>query len=309
MFSLPKDFIARLKDFPKSYSDSILRRIEVPTKTCFRLNSLVLKDESFLVQLVDEIEFETHRIENQEYFSVDSADKEILTRNKEAGRSFYIQNPSSMLPPLILQPQTDQRILDLAAAPGSKTSLMAAIMENTGHIAAVEIVKKRFFKLKANLKRLNVTNTKVFWQNGEVVGRYRPNHFDAVLLDAPCSSEAIFHSSDAKSTKHWSTKKVHEMSRKQLALLDSAVESCAIGGHILYSTCSYSVEENEAILEKILTKFPSLTIGKTELNEVGYLNGFEISTNQEINKQLKKAIRIVPNEYHEGFFLAKLRKS
>lgn len=308
MFSLPTDFISRIKEFPSAYADAIIARIDSSNRVCFRKNTLSENDSSSSDSLLKSLNARSHKVYGFDYFSIDDELKESLTRNKDLGSIFYIQNPSSMLPPLVLNPSQNQRILDLAAAPGSKTSLLAALMNNTGHIAAVEIVKKRFFKLKANLNRLNVTNTKVFWQNGEVVGHFRPNHFDSVMLDAPCSSEAIFHHSDSKSTKHWSINKVHEMSHKQNALLSSAIESCVPGGQVIYSTCSFSIEENELILEKILTKFPNVKLSEFDLSDVEFLDGFEVSSDQEKNNQLKKAKRIVPNSLHEGFFIAKLVK-
>jgi 16S rRNA (cytosine1407-C5)-methyltransferase len=109
-----------------------------------------------------------------------------------------------MLAPLALAPRPGETVLDLAAAPGGKTLQLAALMQNSGRLSAVEAVKGRFFRLRANLERGGVTNARTFLMDGRAVGRKCPEMFDRVLLDAPCSSEARFSRLDPRSWAHWS---------------------------------------------------------------------------------------------------------
>ena len=131
----------------------------------------------------------------------------------------YVQNLASMIPPLVLDAQPGERILDLGAAPGSKTLQLACLMRNTGEIAAVEIVKRRFYKLRANLEAQGATNVRPFLRDGATVWRHRPEHFDRVLLDAPCSTEGRFRTDDPATYAYWSPRKIKEMARKQRRLL------------------------------------------------------------------------------------------
>lgn len=120
----------------------------------------------------------------------------------------YVQNPSSLLPPLVLAPVPGEEVLDLAAAPGGKTLHLAALMGNQGRIAAVESVRERFFRLRANLERCGAEMVRPYWMDGRAVGAKTPERFDRVLLDAPCSSEARFSRLDANSWAHWSPAKI-----------------------------------------------------------------------------------------------------
>lgn len=124
----------------------------------------------------------------------------------------YVQNLSSMLAPLILAPQPGEQILDLAAAPGGKTIQIAQMMHNTGILSAVEPIRSRMFKLRANLTRCNVKIAKTYPIDGRSVGRKTPERFDRVLLDAPCSSEARFRLKKPESWANWSLRKIRESS-------------------------------------------------------------------------------------------------
>ena len=144
-----------------------------------------------------------------------------------AGR-IYIQNPASMIPPLLLDPQPGEWILDLGAAPGSKTLQMAGMMVNRGKISAVESVRGRFFRLRANLEKHGATLVQTYLKDGIKVWRNCPEQFDRVLLDAACSAEGRFNVNRPSSYGYWSTKKIREMQRKQKRLLFSALGGSAI---------------------------------------------------------------------------------
>ena len=160
-----------------------------------------------------------------------------------------------MVPPILLSPQSEECILDLGAAPGSKTLQLAELMGNQGNIWAVESVRGRFFRLRDNLARHGAENVQTHLADGTRIWRRHPEHFDRVLLDAPCSSEGRFRADAPKTYAYWSEKKIAEASRKQRRLCYSAVQCLKPGGVLVYSTCTFAPEENEAIINRVLRQF------------------------------------------------------
>ena len=221
----------------------------------------------------------------------------------------YVMNPSSMLAVEALDPRPGEEVLDLAAAPGGKSLLIADQMQDKGRLACVEPVKKRFFKLKDNLKRGGVTMAKLYLADGAAVGRKVPQRFDRVLLDAPCSSEARVRLDEPESWAHWSPRKVREVARKQRKLLLSALQSVKVGGRVVYSTCSLSPEENELVVSEALRRFE----GEAEpvahqLSEVPSTPSLTSWGKLKLDPRLKHALRVVPDGLYHAFFLCVLTR-
>jgi NOL1/NOP2/sun family putative RNA methylase len=222
---------------------------------------------------------------------------------------FYIQSLSSMVPPLILNPQKDETILDMCAAPGSKTTQMAALMENTGEIVANDNSRIRVFKLQANLKIQGVTNTKVEISAGQSLWEKYPQYFDKTLVDVPCSMEGRFLSSDPKTFQFWSTKKIKEFYRIQRFLLRSAISCTKVGGTVVFSTCTMAPEENEGIIDWILNKEKDTVIVEdVQIPQLELSNSQTQWNGKVYNSQVTKTKRILPGTIMEGFFVAKLKK-
>jgi NOL1/NOP2/sun family putative RNA methylase len=195
----------------------------------------------------------------------------------------YVQSLSSMIPAKVLDPRPGDFVLDICAAPGSKTSQMAALMRNEGQIIANDNSRIRIYKLEANLRNLGVTNTSIIQSQAQTLWQKYPEAFDKVLADVPCSMEGRFYTPDPKTYKDWSPKKVKQLAKLQQFILRSAFGCTKPGGIIVYSTCTLSTTENEGVVEWLLKK----ERGKVEL----------VSSE-----------RIAPSEVMEGFFVAKLRK-
>ncbi|MGL4514714.1 MAG: RsmB/NOP family class I SAM-dependent RNA methyltransferase [Lacipirellulaceae bacterium] len=254
--------------------------------------------------------------------TIDPADRERVTHSPlvDAGR-LYVQNLSSMLAPLVLGVQAGERVLDLAAAPGGKTLHLAAALfagsadgASDGTLAAVEPVASRLHKLRANLARCGAADVvRTYGHDGREVGRKTPGRFDAVLLDAPCSSEARFDPRSPESLAYWGPRKLAESARKQKSLVRSAIDALRPGGRLLYCTCSFSPEENELVIAHTLKR----TAGAVTVEPIAMPAGFAPERwmpgvtawrGKALPDECARCVRVLPDDYLAGFFLTLLRK-
>ena len=236
----------------------------------------------------------------------------------EFGRSFehllgyyYIQELSSMLPVIALQPEKNEFILDLCAAPGSKTTQIASQMENTGTIIANEVNLGRIKILSSNLERCGVTNTIITRKDAIALCKKLNNQgfkFDKILLDVPCSGEGTLRSTP-KTYVMWNPKTISNLSKLQKQIFKASLEILKKGGTIVYSTCTHAPEENEGVVSEILNEFKdSIKIEEIKL-PVKFREGIIKWENQDYNPKVKKCARIYPQDNDtEGFFLAKFTK-
>jgi NOL1/NOP2/sun family putative RNA methylase len=236
----------------------------------------------------------------------------------ELGRSlehllgyYYVQEVASMLPVLALNPQENETVLDLCAAPGSKTSQISAKMKNKGVLIANDLKLGRIKILASNLERCGAMNTIITKKDGIALCRRLKEEnfaFDKILIDAPCSGEGTIRSVPI-TLQMWSIKKIQSLSRLQKALLSSAVEILKVGGEIVYSTCTHAPEENEEVLDYILKKCPNIKIEKIYL-PVKSREGLKKWKDKEYLEDVKYSCRIYPQDKDntEGFFISKLKK-
>ena len=238
----------------------------------------------------------------------------------ELGRSlehvlgyYYVQEIASMLPILALNPKPEEKILDLCASPGSKTTQIAAKMENAGVLIANEVSLGRIKILASNLERCGVTNVIITKKEGSALCRTFKRQemlFDKILIDAPCSGEGTLRTSP-KTFKMWNLNTVKKLSRIQKDLLASAFEILKVGGEIIYSTCTHAPEENEEVIDSIMKEFK----GKVKIEkplmpvEINPRQGILRWHEKEYVEDLKLACRIYPHDNDtEGFFIIKLKK-
>lgn len=224
---------------------------------------------------------------------------------------YYVQEISSMMPIIALQPKSNEIVLDLCASPGSKTTQAAVFMENKGTIIANDVSLDRISILSANLQKVGASNCIVTRHDGvilcEKLGKLNLQ-FDKILLDVPCTGEGNIRS-NPKTLLMWNIKAIDKLSRLQKKLASSALELLKPDGELLYSTCTHSPEENEEIVQYLLDneKF-NLKIEEIKL-PLKTRPGITEWNGNKFNKELKKAHRIYPQDNDtEGFFLAKLRK-
>ena len=309
---LPNEFIERLEQIiPPDLLPQVLESFSAPAATAFRVNSLKGSVDEVLRSLQTEGMRPTRLSWPPDAFRVDPERREaLLTSSAARDRLIYVQNPSSMVPPLILDPQPDEKVLDLTAAPGSKTLQLAAQMQGGGELAAVELSRGRFFKMKALLDAYGAPGVRTFLQNGERVWRYRPEYFDRILLDAPCSTEGRFHVSDPDSLSYWSRRKIKEMASKQRRLLFSAIHSLAPGGVLVYSTCTFAPEENEGMIDWALDRFgESIHIDAIDLPLQNAMPGLREWQGRAFDPEVSAAARILPDGLFEAFFVCRIVKT
>lgn len=228
--------------------------------------------------------------------------------------NIYIQSLASMVPPLVLDPQPGERVLDLTAAPGSKTSQMAAMMRLKGELIANDNNKVRFFKLQHNMEHLGVRQEDGFlslrMEHGEALVRAYPEYFDKILLDAPCSAEARFVAGVPKTYGYWSERKIKEMAYKQRKLLLAAWSALNPGGVLVYSTCTFAPEENEVQISRLLERCADAQIEPiTGLTGIRTLPICMEWKGRALDTRVRECLRVFPTGDSEGFFVARVGKA
>ncbi|MBN1638638.1 MAG: RsmB/NOP family class I SAM-dependent RNA methyltransferase [Ignavibacteriales bacterium] len=265
-------------------------------------------DENKIVQNLQKYGIELEEIKNiPSAFRVKNGDNIIGKTIEYILGYYYIQSLSSMLPPIILNPNKNEKVLDLCAAPGSKTTQIANLMNYRGKLFSNEVNPKRIRGLINNVERFNLLNTAVLFQKGENLCNLYNNYFDKVLVDAPCSGLGILNKYD-EINKWWSLEHIERLQQLQYHLLVSAAKMLKVGGEIVYSTCTMTVEENEWLINKIINKYP-LELVDIKLPVKSH-NGFTSYQENKFSDELARTKRIIPWEINsEGFFVAKLVKT
>lgn len=222
---------------------------------------------------------------------------------------YYIQEVASMLPVIALDPKPEEKVLDLCAAPGSKTTQIAAKMNNTGSIIANDLQLGRIKILASNLERSGVGNTIITKKDGFALCKKLKEQgfeFDKILIDAPCSGEGTLRTAP-RTAKMWNIRSVRSLSKVQKSLVRAAFDILKVGGELVYSTCTHAPEENEEVVDYFLKNYKV----KIEKLNIPIKSGKTINKwqDKEYLEDVKFSCRIYPHEYDtEGFFLAKFKK-
>lgn len=289
------DFFGELikNEYGEELSKEIFLGYEIRKPTTFRVNTLKTSI-SEVKRALEDAKIEYNEISWDERVIILKDKKEDEIRNLELYKQgeIYMQSLSSMIPALVLNPKPNENILDMAAAPGGKTTQIAAISNNEAMITACEKNKIRAERLKYNIEKQGArVNTLV------VDARKLDDFFsfDKILLDAPCSGSGTL---DIFSDK-FNLELIERSKKTQEELLKKAIKILKVGGELVYSTCSILKEENEDVIEKFL-KNKNIELVPIDSQE---LNGVEL-----LPVKIEGTICIKPNEFYEGFFVAKLRK-
>ena len=304
---LPDEFLAQMREAMPAHLafDDFIAACQRPLRRSIRVNTLKISVEDFLA-LVAPYGWQLTPVPwCAEGFWIEREDEESLPLGSTAEHLsglFYIQEASSMLPvaALFAGHEMPQRVMDVAAAPGSKTTQIAAKMGNKGAILANEFSASRVKVLHANISRCGIANVALTHFDGRVFGAALPESFDAILLDAPCSGEGVVRK-DPDALKNWSVQSNLEIAATQRELIDSAFHALRPGGTLVYSTCTLNRDENESVLAWLLAQYPQAV---------------EIEPLAELFPSAKEALtpegflHVFPQIYDcEGFFVARLRKT
>ena len=244
---LPEAFLERMKDQLGAEYPEFLRSLERPRAVALRCNPL--KGEAPAMDFTREnVPWEPMG------FYYDPEARPGLHPYHEAG-VYYLQEASAMAPVALLDPQPGERVCDLCAAPGGKTTQIAGRMLGEGFLLCNEINPKRAKILSRNIERMGVANALVTNEHPQVLASRFPGFFDRVLIDAPCSGEGMFRKEEAAVTD-WSQETVEMCARRQAEILHSGAELVRPGGRLVYSTCTFAPEEDECAVEQFLKEHP-----------------------------------------------------
>ncbi len=305
-------FEQRMRDLLGSEFDEFVQACKIQPLRSIRCNTLKIKP----AELAERLKARGWQIE-QPFKSYREAIvvKSWLTPG-ELGKSiehmlgyYYVQDLSSMMPPLVLNPKPYDIVLDMCAAPGSKTTQLASMMNNQGTIFANDVRIDRVSILVSNLEQQGVTNAIVTRHDGVELCEKLAKHgieFDKVLVDAPCSGEGTIASSP-QTLKMWNIKIIGRLAKKQKRLLAGAINATKPGGTVVYSTCTHAPEENEAIVKFALENF-NIKLIPFEI-PLKSRPGLDEWQGAHYGNEMKLTKRIYHHEtLSEGFFIAKFKK-
>ncbi len=249
----------------------------------------------------------TLKSEGIEYMGVQWSKEAIIIKNRTEKEiqqldiykdgKIYLQSLSSMLPPIVLKPQANEDILDMAAAPGGKTTQIAALTQNKANITACELNTIRMERLKYNVEKQGASSVYIMQKDSRNIDDFFS--FDRVLLDAPCSGSGTLDLKDENAFKFFSKKLVEKSVKAQVALLKKALRVLKPGREMVYSTCSILDCENEDVISKTLIS------ENAELVPIEFLGKDSLPLLPVKNKE---TMCVCPNEFYEGFFIAKIKK-
>lgn len=299
---LPEQFLQRMQgmlgeeyeDFLKSFEGEHYRGLRVNTRKAdaksfgadspFKLNAVPWTENGFY------------------YGAEDQPGKHPY---HEAG-VYYIQEPSAMAPVPFLEVKPGERVLDLCAAPGGKTTQLADELRGEGILVSNEIHSARAKILAENVERMGVTNCIVTNETPEKLSSIFPAYFDKVLVDAPCSGEGMFRKNE-DACGEWSLENVELCAARQDEVLDKAAIMLAPGGRLVYSTCTFAPQENEGSISRFLKRHPEFHIQEVKMPE-GFVPG-RADWTENAAKDIEKTMRLMPHKMNgEGHYLAVLKK-
>jgi len=300
---LPAAFIEKMRGLLGDESEALLGSYDAPKAQGLRINPLKITPERwraiapFPLQAVP-------WCDSGFYYEEPAAPGK---HPFHAAGLYYIQEPSAMYPAAQLGAQPGERVLDLCAAPGGKTTHLGGAMSGQGLLVANEFEAKRAKALSENVERLGLTNCIVLNETPERLAERFPGYFDRILADAPCSGEGMFRK-DPEAADYWSVAHVSACARIQGGVLEAAYEMLKEGGVLVYSTCTFSPEENERAIERLLRRFPDLELLPLP-HEHGVSPGVPAWAEGD-GAGLEATARLWPHKLRgEGHFAAKLRKT
>ena len=281
-----------VEQYGENLANKIIEGYSKQRAVTLRVNTIKTNKESIKTKL-QEAGIETEDVSWYEDGLIikNVREEEIKKLDIYENGELYFQSLSSMLPPIILEPKQGENILDMAAAPGGKTTEMAALTQNKAYITACEKNKIRAERLKYNLQKQGVGCVNVMLEDARKLSDFFS--FDKILLDAPCSGSGTMSIFDDNFNKEL----VDRSSRTQEELLKKALKILKAGGEMVYSTCSILAQENEEVLKRVVLRSGAEIVPIEPIKDVPLLP-----------TSIEGVMYVCPTELYEGFFVAKIRK-
>lgn len=259
MINLPEKFIDRMKAELKDGFADFLASYEFPPKKGIRINSLKISTESFA------------RISPFSLTPVPWEENGFYVEEEKTGRHpyyfaglYYPQEPSAMKVAPLLEVKPGDKVLDLCSAPGGKGTRLAEYLKGDGIIVLNEYVSSRAKILSSNVERTGIQNAVVTNESPETLAKKFPSYFDKILIDAPCSGEGMFKKNEEEAISNWSEENVKLCAERQKKILADGAKMLKGGGTLVYSTCTFSREEDEEQVEDFLKEHSDFTLVKEE---------------------------------------------
>lgn len=286
-----------ITQYGEEITQKIIKGYMAKRKTTLRVNTLKTSLHN-VIDVLDKNNIKFKRVNwyNDALIIENANESDIQNLDIYKNGEIYLQSLSSMLPPLILNPQEKTDILDMAAAPGGKTTQIATIVNNNASITACELNKIRAERLKYNIEKQGAKAYVMVTDARKIDSFFS---FDNILLDAPCSGSGTLNLNTGISEKTFSLNLISKSVKAQTALLEKALKILKPGCEMVYSTCSILQEENEEILEKVLSK------NKAKIIPID----FESKDLPSLPTGIMGTLCVAPNELYEGFFIAKIKKN
>lgn len=288
-----------LNEYGKDLIDEIIVGFLCDRKTTFRVNTSKVSVD-YIKQKLSKLKINFKQVSwNETALIIENVkEKEIRELDMYKSGEIYLQSLSSMIPPIVVEPKEGENILDMAAAPGGKTTQMANLSNNKAMITACEKNKIRADRLKYNLEKQGASRVSVMLKDSRKLDDFFS--FDKILLDAPCSGSGTINLNDINLEKTFTKELVDRSIKTQKELLKKAVKILKLNGELIYSTCSVLKEENEKVVEEILK------MGNLEIVPIDVKDFKDIPL---LPATIEGTICVCPSELYEGFFVAKLKKN
>lgn len=277
----------------------IIKGYKAKRKVTFRVNTLKSNNDE-IKNILENKNIEYSKVDwNENAFIIENLrENEIQKLDIYKTGKIYLQSLSSMLPVIVLEPEEQTDILDMTAAPGGKTTQIAAMTNNKANITACEMNVVRAEKLKYNIEKQGASCVYIMRTDARYIDDFFS--FDKILLDAPCSGSGTLNIENLNVEKTFTEKLIKKSSLSQLTLLQKAVNILKPGKEMVYSTCSILQEENEDILNKILNNTKNL-----EIEPINIKNMEDLPI---LSTKIKGCLCVAPTDLYEGFFIAKIKK-
>lgn len=300
---LPEAFEERMQSLLGTEYEAFRLSYEQDRYYGLRCNPLKITVEEF----TDKMPFSLQKISwAEEGFYYDADEQPGRHVLHEAG-AYYIQEPSAMAVVEILDPKPGEKILDLCAAPGGKSTQIAGRMQGQGLLVSNEIIPNRAKILAQNIERMGIKNCVVCNEPPDRMAMFFPAFFDRIVVDAPCSGEGMFRKDDT-AVFEWSPDQVRMCAKRQHMILEEAAGMLKPGGRLVYSTCTFAPDENEGAVSRFLKEHPDFSIEQVPCDPS--FSGGRPDWTDDPAKGLEYTMRLFPHKLKgEGHYIAVLRKA